>query len=363
MATKKPSVTVTLPVHNALPYLNEAIESILNQTHGDFEFLIGDDCSTDDSLAVAQSYAERDKRIRIIKNDRNRGVTHTRLNLMKEAQGELIVLMDGDDVALSTRLARQVEFMNSRSDCGVVSSPVWTDNHPRSQILDYWNRELGEYDFYTKWRLCFNTDNPIINPAVMVRRAVLRHFADDFDTSLPAAGDYLMWLKLAPHTKFGYIEEPLLYWRQDHGSRISVANFPEQTSIALKLQLNHLQSLGVDWLNELHLLALYRPWCFSAGRELAETLRVGVVRYIKFLLSQKSFYQYSEIPRQYRIATIEKYDWFLVSVCGMNKWGALFGILRDMRSEPGAVLRWLGWRVSAKIPGAFRRLGRFVGLS
>ena len=103
-----PRVTVLMPVHNAGQFLNEAIDSILNQSFKHFEFLIIDDGSTDNSAAIIESY--RDPRIRLLRNDRNMGITPTLNKGISLASCELIARMDADDISHPSRLQKQYGF-------------------------------------------------------------------------------------------------------------------------------------------------------------------------------------------------------------------------------------------------------------
>lgn len=119
----KPKLTVLMAVYNGEAYLRECIESTLNQTYKDFEFLIIDDSSTDTTRAIIKSY--RDNRIRLIENGRNLSQV-TSLNIgLEHARGEYIARIDADDVMLPNRLERQLNFLNSRTYIALAGS--WGD--------------------------------------------------------------------------------------------------------------------------------------------------------------------------------------------------------------------------------------------
>lgn len=114
------TITVFMACYNASKYLREAIESILNQTYSDFEFLIIDDGSTDNSLEIIKEYAANDNRIRIEQNDKNRGVSYTRNRGLELAGGEWLAIMDADDIAPLNRLQICIEYINSHPDIDAV---------------------------------------------------------------------------------------------------------------------------------------------------------------------------------------------------------------------------------------------------
>jgi glycosyltransferase involved in cell wall biosynthesis len=115
-----PTVTVLMSVYNSLPYLREAVDSILAQTYDAFEFLIVDDASTDGSRAVLHEYARKDPRIRILENDVNQGLGFC-LNRGLEAAGTpWVARMDADDVAFPERLALQMQYLDAHPEVDVL---------------------------------------------------------------------------------------------------------------------------------------------------------------------------------------------------------------------------------------------------
>ena len=131
--------TVLMPVYNAEKYVAEAIDSILNQTFNDFEFLIINDGSTDNSLDIIKSYD--DPRITIINNETNLGLSHTLNKGIELARGEYIIRMDADDISLSIRLEKQIEFMDSNQHIGICGS--WIQTFDKSGNQSIWNKVTG----------------------------------------------------------------------------------------------------------------------------------------------------------------------------------------------------------------------------
>ena len=124
----EPAISVAMSVYNGAPYLGIAIESILAQSFADFEFLILNDGSTDDSAAIIDRYAAQDSRIRGIHRE-NKGLIVSLNQLLDEARAPIIARMDGDDIALPERFAKQHAFLTDNPDHGVVSS--WTTDIDR----------------------------------------------------------------------------------------------------------------------------------------------------------------------------------------------------------------------------------------
>lgn len=117
-----PAVSVVMPVHNALPYLDEAIESILSQTYSDFEFIILDDASTDGSAERLAEWAERDPRIRLISAEHNLGPALSSQRVASEASAPIVARMDADDMAYPQRLEEELQVLRSHPDVGLAAS-------------------------------------------------------------------------------------------------------------------------------------------------------------------------------------------------------------------------------------------------
>ncbi|HXK49687.1 MAG TPA: glycosyltransferase family 2 protein, partial [Clostridiales bacterium] len=115
-----PAISVIMSVYNSEQYLQESIDSILDQTFNDFEFIITDDCSTDGSFEIIKSYAMLDKRIKYFRNSENIGLTKS-LNLMLDiAKGKYIARMDSDDISMPDRFSKQFDFMENNPEIGVL---------------------------------------------------------------------------------------------------------------------------------------------------------------------------------------------------------------------------------------------------
>ena len=117
---KTPQITVLMSVYNCERYLSEAIESILNQSFSDFEFLIINDGSTDNSRNIILSYA--DPRIRFFENEKNIGLTHSLNKGLRLATGQYIARMDADDVSMPKRLEKELTFLNQHHSVGLVGT-------------------------------------------------------------------------------------------------------------------------------------------------------------------------------------------------------------------------------------------------
>ena len=122
MKTIYPLLTVLMPVYNADKFLDESINSILSQTYSEFELLILDDASTDNSLKIIKAYAKEDKRIKVLVNQKNRGEAKCRNILLKNSKTEFIAWMDADDISLPVRLQTQIDFLKKNPTIDIVGA-------------------------------------------------------------------------------------------------------------------------------------------------------------------------------------------------------------------------------------------------
>lgn len=232
-----PLLSILMPVYNAEAYLAEALDSVLGQSHTDFELLCIEDGSTDASRDVLAYYSENDSRIRVIRNEENRGVAFSLNRGLEEARGKLIARMDSDDVCLPERLTRQVGFMGANPDvqiCGgameiyetgaLFSLPL-TDAAVRIHIL--WG-------------------SPFCHPAVMFRRKFVLGVQGYRESMVPAE-DYDLWgrLSLMPGCRFANLDAVLLRYRAYPGKNRK-DYIHQQHEKALEVAGNLLQSLGIE---------------------------------------------------------------------------------------------------------------------
>lgn len=207
-----PVVSVVMAVYNSERYLAQAVESILQQTFTDFELVIIDDGSTDRSLKILQRYAAKDDRIRLISRG-NRGIPQTRNELLANARGEFVAIMDSDDVAIADRLARQVDYLRAHPEVVCVGGAQdWIDEAGR---LLLWHQE-PETDSEIQQRMLMG-QTCINNPSAMMRRAALMQVGG-YDESMSQAEDLDLFLKLGELGKLANLPETVLQYRQHRHS-------------------------------------------------------------------------------------------------------------------------------------------------
>lgn len=199
----KPKVSVLMPVYKTPEsYLREAVESILVQTYTNFEFLILDDCPENPVEDIIKTY--HDKRIKYFKNKKNMGISLSRNKLINLSKGEYLAVMDHDDIALSERFEKEVSFLDSHPDVGVVGT--WYERFPNKKIKKKFivNSQI-ERD------LMFNCS--ILHPSAMLRKSVLVQNNIQYEAKFTPAEDYALWCRLIGKTKFANIPEVLQKYR------------------------------------------------------------------------------------------------------------------------------------------------------
>lgn len=204
---KKTDISVLLPVYNGERYVKAAIESIIGQSFQNFELIIIDDGSTDNSVSVIQSFS--DERILFIKNHSNIGLVATLNNALSLAKGEFIARMDGDDISVPSRLQKQFDYLKSNPTIGLCGSQLSTIGEGEVYSYPEWNEDI---------QFRFLTYNAIAHPAVMFRKQLLLDYDLKYEAIYYPAEDYMLWVKLAAVTSFYNFQEPLLKYRLHHAS-------------------------------------------------------------------------------------------------------------------------------------------------
>ena len=222
-----PTLSVALAVHNGDRYLPDCLDSILSQTFTDFEFLIVDDGSSDRALQILRHYAAQDQRIKLVSRE-NRGIAKTRNELLAMATGEFVAVMDGDDVAMGDRFARQVEFLRTHSEVVCVGSAVnWID--PQGRYLGHCPMPESDDEIQ---RLLLGGISLLHHPCTMARREMLLR-AGGYNESMVASVDLDLWLRLGELGKLANLPEVLLHYRL-HPRSITNARQQRQTDDALQ---------------------------------------------------------------------------------------------------------------------------------
>lgn len=219
------AVSVLLPVYNGERYLREALRSVLAQSFADFELLLLDDGSTDRSLAIAQSFAERDPRVRVVSRE-NRGLVATLNELLQFAQGDLIARMDADDICLPDRLQRQVAYLQAHPEVVCLGGDV--------ELIDERGRFLTTLRMLERddeiQREAMQGHTTICHPCAIYRRAAIQALGGYRGEFYPTE-DLDLWLRLGEHGQLANLRGPVLRYRL-HDASISHNNAQMQRSAA-----------------------------------------------------------------------------------------------------------------------------------
>lgn len=225
-----PVVTVLMAVYNAEKNLREAVDSILNQSLKDFEFIIINDGSADKTKNIIESYS--DNRIVLINNEKNIGQADS-LNLgIRRARGDFLARMDGDDISFRNRLEKQSNFLKNNEDIGVLGTGMI--------LMDENGKEIGQTcsasnHCLIKWNMFFL--NPMSHPTVMIRRDLINFL--EYKKQFNPADDYELWTRLVFKAKFQNLSSPLVRYRI-HDESLSKKFSGIQTKNTLDIQWDYI---------------------------------------------------------------------------------------------------------------------------
>ncbi len=203
-----PPISVCLPVYNAERYIAEAVESILGQTFGDFEFLIIDDGSTDGSRRILERYAAGDPRIRLVSRP-NGGLVSALNELLGMARGEFIARMDADDIALPERFERQIAYLRDHGDVVALGTQILLID-PRGAPLTEMPLDLEHEDID---RAHLNGVTVLCHPTILARTASVLGVGGYRPGYFPGE-DIDLWLRLAEVGRLANLPEILVKYRQ-----------------------------------------------------------------------------------------------------------------------------------------------------
>lgn len=211
MPFRRPVVSIILPFYNAERHIQESINSMLNQTFFNFELLLIDDGSTDASLKIVKRY--KDKRIKIIKNKKNKGLIYC-LNLaIKSSKGEFIARMDADDISANKRLEMQVAFLKKNKSIDILGTGVSLINKDGLCIK---NKTYPNNDILIKWSL--NIGSPLVHPSIMFRRSLFDKIGL-YSKHSYLIEDYNLWLRACHFgVNFANLDTILLKLRKHNSS-------------------------------------------------------------------------------------------------------------------------------------------------
>src|SRR3989339_247756 len=207
-----PAISVLMSVYNGEKFLAESVRGILSQTFKDFEFVIVNDGSTDQTSELLSELVIADSRIKLIKNSQNLGLTRSLNSGLRQCTGKYIARMDADDVSAPNRFVKQFEYMENNPQTVLCGALGWYINEAGDRV--------GEKNLPTaygdiKKKLLFN--NQFIHSSLFIQRDILEReggYSEDFKTSQ----DYELILRLADKYSVVNLPDRLINWRVRHGS-------------------------------------------------------------------------------------------------------------------------------------------------
>lgn len=220
-----PKVSVIMPVFNAELFLRESIDSILNQTYTNFEFLIINDGSTDASQEIIDSY--KDARIICIHHTTNLGLIHSLNKGLKKAKGVYICRMDADDISLPKRLEKQITFLERNHQIEILGTAFkWMPTY-KTELHPFSSSKCNV-------KLLFATC--LAHPSVVIRKSLIDRLHLQYDESYKFAEDYFLWVEVAiKRGTISNLRESLLLYRI-HEHQTSTAFFNKQQEVVKRIQ-------------------------------------------------------------------------------------------------------------------------------
>lgn len=323
-----PLVSVLLPVYNAAEFLEDAIQSVRDQSFEDFELIIINDGSTDRSREVVFSFA--DQRIRYFENEENLGIVATLNKGVGLCRGQYIARMDADDLCERSRLGRQVRFLERHPKIGVCGT--W------ATVIDGTGQATGRIVHQTDpqmVRIALLFTVPVLHPSVMARAELLKENPYE---AVVHAEDYDLWVRLAGHTQLANLPRRLMRYRW-HGGNISQEKQHEQLRNTDKVILRQLAALGLNPDKEqlrIHRLSflLYSYGGVLSGRVTRDDLRASQEWFATLIRANRSAARYD--PDSFMAFLWARYM-VLCRAAGVRRWFPLFASLR-----PAVVRRFIG---------------------
>ena len=277
-----PLISVIMPVYNGGEFLHEVIQAILNQTYINFELLIFDDCSSDNSVEIIENFS--DKRIKLFKGEKNIGYVKGLNFLIGQSMGEFIARNDQDDISLPSRFEIQIKTLLNNPDIGVCGTQIKTFGKFSKKI------SYPTTDFDIKTQLIFNVG--FHHPTIIFRKELCKGVAGNFykEEFMPSE-DYKLWTMLSQITSFKNTTSILLKYRI-HDNNFSSQKIQKQKQNNLKIREQYFKSfLGLSITNKQNGLInklIYNETILSSELHEIKHLFLDIIKYSQNLLERKS---------------------------------------------------------------------------
>ena len=291
-----PLISVLMPVYNAELYVAEAIESLLKQTITDFELIILNDASTDNSPQIIEKYAEKDKRITLFQAENNLGASGSKNFLLQKISGEYAAWLDADDIAIRNRFERQLQMFRDKKHIDILGS--WGYRLESSKRKKMFPKPCGNQNIVFDTLLWC----PIIQSSSFFKSHLISTYNLEYDEKIESSVDYDFWVKAAAHAQFENIATPLVYYRK-HSQQISTAHKIKQQFWYFEIVQKHLSRFSIAPDRET-LQAFLLP---NAKTETSPLLQEKIEHLLHQLFTLKDVYNYSTPPQYFVIKCLRQY--------------------------------------------------------
>lgn len=232
-----PALSVVMPTFNAAQYIVGAVNSVLNQTFTDFELLIIDDGSTDNTAEILNKF-KVDKRVRIIRNDKNKGLIETLHQGYELSRSPFIARMDADDICNKQRFKLQLDFLKANSEIGIVGGSIRFFGN----VIPHTFQFPGNHKSIWPAMLFYC---PLAHPAIIFRRELVDKGLMRYDSAFTHAEDYHLWSKLLQKVKVANVHEVVLNYRL-HDKQVSSDSSSKQYAASVEVRKQMLIESGVS---------------------------------------------------------------------------------------------------------------------
>lgn len=239
-----PLVSVIMSVYNAEKYIEESIESVLNQTYTNLEFIIINDGSSDSSLDKIKKYLDKDERIVLINNLKNKGLIFSLNKGIEVSNGKYIARMDADDISLKNRIEEQVEFMEKNEEIVLsgTAHTVFLDGLP------FINKDMKVLTEYEDIKVNSIFDCSFVHPSIIMRSDIIKKENFKYKEEYKHAEDFGLWTEIMLKYKVSNINKPLIKYRIVKGSvtRQANRNINQRELVFKKIYKNYLKGLNIN---------------------------------------------------------------------------------------------------------------------
>lgn len=327
-----------MSVYNGEKYLAEAIESILNQTYKNFELIIINDGSKDNSVEIIKNYMKQDNRIVLIDRE-NKGLPYSLNEGISVAKGEYIARMDADDISLPIRLEKQIYYMQ-KNELYVCGSYIKLfKNNIKEQTIEY---PLNNEDI--KFSLLFFSC--LAHPTVIFKKEVFEKIKYNVDYKV--AQDYQLWCDIVnANFKIGNIPEVLLNYRE-HEAQASIEKFKRQQDTAHKIALDYAKNLGNEEINLVNqIITSKKTIGFKGLKELFDDIKnyankKSIQNYLIFYILKKiyidsnpksplKYFLYRKATKNSNKKFKEELNMFLKSFIIFNRDSKIYQLLKNLK--------------------------------